>query len=352
MSPNDYEVHSAQQALESFAHTTGLHGQILNRNTPAEDGRVLIETGEGHTVDLPYDVKTTIDRRDQLLTFKSRHRDAILITRSISRAMAEQCRELGIQFIDHAGNCFLQQSGLFVFVTGSKETSRPRQAVVRGLTPAALRVVFAVLTCPSTLNSNVRRIAEVASISHGAAGTALITLEEAGYFTISTSGRRVLAMPERWLDTWTEGYLGRIRPKLEKYRMSASLPISAVLERVSPQYREVTLGGHAAALYRLGGEAAAAERKFGLKPGTLTLYINFRDPGVMRDIVQELKLRRDPTGDIELVDMFWNTSELPGFPTVPDALVYADLVGTGDQRTMEIAAELKKEICTDVDSKA
>jgi hypothetical protein len=72
----------------------------------------------------------------------------------------------------------------------------------------------------------------------------------------------------------------------------------------------------------------------------------------MRDIVQELKLRRDPAGNIELVDMFWNTSELPCFPTVPDALIYADLVGTGDQRTIEIADELRKEICADVDSKA
>lgn len=145
----------------------------------------------------------------------------------------------------------------------------------------------------------------------------------------------MLAIPERWLDTWTEGYLGRIRPKLEKYKMSAPVPISAVLDRVSSQFREVILGG----------EAAAANRNFGLKPGTLTLYIDLRNANVMRDIVTELKLRRDPEGKIELVDMFWNPVELPSFPTVPDALIYADLIGTGDQRTMEIAADLRKEIC-------
>jgi hypothetical protein len=340
MSPNTHEVLSAQRASESLARTTGLHTRMLSHNTADDDGRFIIETGDGHTFDLPFDVKTMIDRRDQLLTFKNRHRDAVLITRELSRAMAEQCRELGIQFIDHAGNCFLQQPGLFVFVTGVKESSKSTQAAARGLTPATLRVVFAVLTSPSLLNTSVRRIAEVASISHGAAGAALITLEEAGYFTSAKSGRRVLAMPERWLDTWTEGYLGRIRPKLEKYRMSAPLPISALLKRVSPQYREVALGGE-----------AAAEPKFGLKPGALTLYMDLRDPGVMRDIVQELKLRRDPAGNIELVDMFWNTKALPCFPTVPDALIYADLVGTGDQRTFEIAAELRKEICADVDSK-
>jgi len=342
MPANDYALLSAHRASEGLAQTTGLHSQVLSHNTDGHDGRILIKTQEGRTFDLPYDVKSTIDRRDQLLSFKHRHDSAVLITRELSRTMAEQCRELGIQFIDHTGNCYMQQPGLFVFVTGTKETSRPKQISARGFTPATLRVVFAVLTSPSILNSNVRRIAEVASISHGAAGTAMIMLEEAGFFTSTASGRRMLTLPERWLDAWTEGYLGRVRPKLEKYRMSAARPIAEVLERLSPRYREVVLGG----------EAAAATREYGLKPGTLTLYLDFRDPAVMRDLVQELKLRRDPDGNVELVDMFWNTHELPSFPTVPDALIYADLVGTADARTMEIAEELRTEICRNVNSKA
>lgn len=342
MLSNGHELLAAQRAAEGLTQTTGLHSRVFSHNTSGGDGRVVIETGDGRTFDLPYDVKTTIDRRDQLLSFKHRHDSAVLITGELSRTMAEQCRELGIQFIDHAGNCYLQQPGLFVLVTGIKETSKLKKAATRGLTPATLRVIFAILVCPSILNSNVRRIAEVASISHGAAGTALIMLEAAGFFTTNKSGHRTLAMPGRWLDTWTEGYLGRIRPKLEKYRMSAPVPIAAVLKRISPHYREVVLGG----------EAAAAARELGLKPGTVTLYIDLRDPAVMRDLVQELKLRRDPDGHIELVDMFWNTKELPSFPTVPDALIYADLVGTGEQRTMEVADELRKEICADIENKA
>ncbi len=265
--------------------------------------------------------------------------------------MAAQCRELGIQFIDHAGNCFLRQQGLFVFVSGSREQAGDQSLVKRGLTPAALRLVFAILARPEILNSNVRNIAEIASISHGAAGIALRVLEEMGLITFSRAGQRLLAMPQRWLDVWTEGYLGRIRPKLEKLRMSTSVSMAAMLDRMSPQFREVVIGGKAAAIY-LGGEAAAAANKLGLKPGALTLYVNFRDPYVLRTLVQEFKLRADPDGPIELVDMFWNTIELPGFPTVPDALIYADLVGTGDERTMEVAGILRKEICEHLESQA
>lgn len=342
MSRIQYELPSAREAMEVLRRTTGLDARILLPTATGHDGHVTISTDDGRSFDLPYEVKTTIDRRDQLMTFKTLHSDALLITRSLSTAMAEQCRELNIQFIDHAGNCFLRQPGLFVFVSGSKDKTKVKQAAARGLTPAALRVVFAVLTLPSILNTNVRRIAEVASVSHGAAGAALIMLEEIGFFTSVRTGRRSLAMPERWLDAWTEGYLGRIRPKLEKHTMSASVPLPAILERVVPEMSEVALGG----------EAAAAYLNMGLKPGALTLYIDLDDPGVARSLVQELKLRRDPDGRIELVNMFWNTIELPSHPTVPDALIYADLVGTGDGRTMEIASNLRKEICNYVSSQS
>ena len=98
----------------------------------------------------------------------------------------------------------------------------------------------------------------------------------------------------------------------------------------------------------LGGESAAA-RKLGLKAGALTLYIDLQDPNVMRGLTKELMLRRDAAGPIELLGIFWNTLELSSFPTVPDALIYADLIGTGEGRAMEIAAGLRKEICAYVE---
>jgi hypothetical protein len=342
MSLKQYESQSLHKLVEILQRTAGLTIQVLDDTARDHDGYLRIRTDEGQCFDLPYEAKGIVDRRDQLLTFKTLHNGTVLITRSMSSAMAEQCRELNIQFIDHAGNCFLRQSGLYVFIVGVKDTTKAEQVATRGLTPAALRVVFAILAQPSILNSNVRRIAEVSLVSHGAAGAALIVLEEIGFFTTAGTGRRVLTTPERWLDAWTEGYLGRIRPKLERHRMSSPVSLPATIQRVSPQIREVALGG----------EAAAAYRDMGLKPGTLTLYIDLNEPNVMRNLVQELKLRRDPEGKIEVVNMFWNANELQSFPTVPDALIYADLVGTGEERTMEIATYLRKEICKYVASEA
>lgn len=328
------------KATEALRQTTGLHAHVTERRQSEHDGVLVVNADHGHAYELPFEVKPVIDRRDQLLRFKARHNSSLLVTRSLSNAMLSECRQIDLQCIDQAGNCFLRQPGLYVYVSGRKEIARENPAVARGLTPAALRLVFAILTRPDILNSSVRKMAEVASISHGAVGGALAMLEEKGFLSSPRPGQRMLVAPQRWIDAWTEGYLGRIRPKLETIRMSSASSLGALIERVTPRMREVALGG----------EAAAAYRHFGLKPGTLSLYVNFTDPPVVKGLVQELKLRRDPQGPVELVSMFWNTNELLCFPTVPDALIYADLVGLGDARTLEVAEKLRKDICFDVES--
>jgi hypothetical protein len=331
-----------RSALVALHETTGLSASLLSNHVAEQDSTLALRAKDGSVVELGYAIKATIDRHDQLLTFKYRHGNALLITRSLSSTMVEQCRHLNIQFLDASGNCLLNQPGLFVFVSGQKATTATRAATTRGLTPAALHLMFAILGNPVILDSNVRRMADIAGISHGAAGTALLMLEEIGLVGKSASGQRMLLQPGRWLDTWTEGYLGRVRPKLETLRMSSPTPLSSLLEQILPALREIMLGG----------EPAAAYCNLGLKPGAVTLYIDRQQSHVMRDLVRDLKLRKDPDGNVELVDIFWNTRELPSFPTVPDALIYADLIGSGDARNLEIAATLKKRIVDHVASEA
>lgn len=341
-----------RSALAALQQTTGLMVSLTANHVSEHDSKMSVTTGDGRIVELVCEVKASIDRHDQLSTFKYQHGNAVLVTRALTSAMIEQCRQINIQFLDTAGNCYLNQPGLFVFVSGRKDIATPRPTATRGLTPAALRLMFALLGKPSLINSNVRRIAEIAGISHGAAGTAIVMLENIGLISKSAAGQRMLMQPGRWLDMWTEGYLGRLRPKLQTYRMRSSTSLSAVLDRVSPAMGEIMLGGRAAVAGEiiLGGEAAAAAKNLNLKPGAMTVYLDLRNANVMQDLVQELKLRRDPDGNIELVEIFWNTRELPSFPTVPDALIYADLIGSGDERNLEIATQLRKRIVDDVAS--
>lgn len=340
--PAESDLFPIDEVLGGLRRTTGLSAGIRFTDRPQPDTQLVIDARDGEVYYWTVVNKPSIDRRDQLVTFKNKHGGAVLITRSLSSFMVAQCRELDIQFIDHAGNCFLHQPGFFAYVCGATVETKEKTPSTRGLTPAALRVMLAILTRPALLNSNVRTIAHVAMVSHGAAGSALTMLENMGFLSSSHTGRRVLAMPERWLDAWAEGYLGRLRPKLQKMRMSAPHPIASMLDRFNPQMREIIWGG----------EAAAAQRGLGLKPGALTLYVDFQDPQVVKEFVKEYRLRHDPDGQIELVGIFWNTIELASFPFAPDALIYADLIGTGDARTFEVADVLKRDICRDVERQA
>jgi len=84
-----------------------------------------------------------------------------------------------------------------------------------------------------------------------------------------------------------------------------------------------------------GGEVAAAKLTGYLKPGTVTLYA---DRNRLADLVIANRLKKDPHGNVEVVERFWPLGK--GFgegDTVHPILVYADLVELGEQRTMETA---------------
>ena len=71
-----------------------------------------------------------------------------------------------------------------------------------------------------------------------------------------------------------------------------------------------------------------------LKPEVTTIYT--RRPN--NDLILDLKLRQDKTGDIELRERFWDFQNIEPDPTVvPLLLVYADLMATGDPRNIETA---------------
>ena len=84
-----------------------------------------------------------------------------------------------------------------------------------------------------------------------------------------------------------------------------------------------------------GGEAAAAKLTQYLKPQIVTLYA---DPHQLNQILLENRLRKDPTGDVEILERFWKPVEPRQYrDLVHPILIYADLIATGNQRNMETA---------------
>ena len=248
----------------------------------------------------------------------------LLVADYITPQIAEDLRRRGLQFIDTAGNAYINQPPMLVWITGQKQpvpvaTDEPRN---RAFQPTGLKVLFALLCRPDAVNLPYREIAEMAGVAHGTVGWVMPELPKLG-FMVDVDNRRRLIDRERLLGRWVETYARLLRPKLLLARYQA--PDLNQLMQVAPEKYEVLLGGEPAA-YKLAGT---------LRPGVASLYVD----NVDTKLVAEFRLRPDPKGNVELRKRFWNFQP-PDKGLVPAILVYADLLATGDPRCFEAAQEL------------
>jgi hypothetical protein len=247
----------------------------------------------------------------------------LLVTDHVTPPLAEALRVQGIEFLDAAGNAFLNQPPLLVFVNGQRRIEEP-PALERGRAYQAtgLQVLFALLARPELVERPYREIATAAGVAHGTVGWVMAELPGLGYVA-NVGGRRRLVNGERLLDRWTEAYARTLRPKLLLGRYRGDL---GALQKATPWPGGVLIGG----------ELAAARLTRHLRPGTATFYAQAVDPKALLKLV----LKADTGGDVDFRRRFWN------FPAeevqlTPNLLVYADLLAIGDARCLETAQLLR-----------
>lgn len=340
----DTEVALIAKALDALHRTAGIQGELLDHSQAGADAAISL-TVNGQTLRYDCEVKTKVDRYAlplNLLNKLGNAQHTLLVSSPLSLDMANRCREIGLQFIDTAGNAYINNgAGIHVFVTGQRGGDQHQAPGNNTMTPAVLRMMFAFLADPALLNAPYRNISISARVSTGAIGKALDTLEARGLIGSAAGGKRMIRTPELFLNEWASGYAGRLKPKLRKYRFSSD-NFDRILDW-NPAFRQSAWGG----------EPAAMLLTKHLKPEECTIYVSMTDPQGLRDIVKDFRLRADPQGRIEIVEMFWNRDDFTySFPTVPHHLVYADLMATHDSRNIAVARQLVPGIVQHVHDKA
>jgi hypothetical protein len=263
---------------------------------------------------------------------------ALLVTHCLSTPMAERLRALNQPFADTAGNAYLEGPGLLVYITGRKlqgqRLAGPAGKVLAGgkaFTTAGLKVQFALICDPALADAPLRAIAAAAGVALGGVPAVLADLQQAGSLLVQGKKRRLNAT-RRLLDDWAQDYARRLRPKtlLKIY--------------TSPHFDAWESWQLDPAQTMWGGESAARLLVQDLRPGVLTLYA---DKMPARLMVEQRMTPASATLTqqrvIELRRPFWGTmpaaepsaAQLPG--SVPPALIYADLLATGDSRCLETA---------------
>jgi len=251
----------------------------------------------------------------------------LLVTDHVTPPLADALRAQGVEFIDAAGNAFLKQPPLLVFVKGQRPTDEglaPERG--RAFQATGLQVLFALLARPELVARPYREIAPAAGVAHGTVGWVMAELPGLGYLA-EVGGRRRLINGERLLDRWTEAYARTLRQKLLLGRFRGDM---AALHARTAQWPGGLL---------IGGELAAARLTRHLRPGTATLYARAIDPRVLLKLV----LKADADGNVDFRRRFW---DFPGEEAqlTPTVLVYADLLAIGDARCLETAQLLRGQL--------
>ena len=246
---------------------------------------------------------------------------ALLITDYVTPPVAEKLKARNIAFLDAAGNAYLDQPPIYVWIKGErpKDKPTPNRVTGRAFQASGLKVLFALLCHPEWVAEPYREIARLAGVAHGTVGWVMADLPNLG-FVAEIKGERRLLQPELLLKHWAEAYARTLRPKLiiKRFRTDET----RWWAKLKP------------AKYNLvfGGEVAAERLTQVLRPEIVTLYGKKIDPRLLIDY----KLRQDPNGPVEILQRFW-AFKIPEEDITPYPLVYADLLNIGDARCLEAA---------------
>jgi hypothetical protein len=333
-------------ALRKFEEQTGFVGKLVDQTHQANEYRlrrpdawVEIQGGPAPRTFVA-EAKKTIGRvwalEDVKLQLKGYDAPGLLVTRYLTPELARHCKNLGLQFMDTAGNAYINEPGMFIQITGQRPEVDPweKAATFKGFTPTGLKILYAITCNPDLLNAPLREIAKAATVGLGTLADILADLRKQGFAVMDEEMKRRLFNVQQLRQTWIDSYPNRLRVKLQGQRFTAT----------DPEWWKDARPREQGAYW--GSEVAAAKLTGYLIPQTCTLYAH-EDP---KALILRYRLRPDPAGAIEILKAFWDPA-LPQGPTphedvVHPLLVEADLKAIDDPRTNETARMIHDKFLT------
>lgn len=257
----------------------------------------------------------------------------MLVADYVNPKMAERLRKQKVPFIDTAGNAYINEKPLYIYIKGLKKhdrqtrTDKIGQSYGRMFQPTGLKIVYALLQEQELINAPYRDIAEIAGVALGTVGRVFNDLKKGDYLVEYNKKNRRLKNKKKLLDKWVDAYLEKLRPKLFMGTFAAEN--YDWWKNVGPDIQNY--GG------KWGGEVGAAKLTGYLKPEKVTVYMP-KEGG--KQLLIDNRLRKDPNGNIQIYKTFQEqeTNNLLELNDIVDPIIiYADLLATGDPRNIETA---------------
>lgn len=264
----------------------------------------------------------------------------LLVADYVNPNMAERLKTEHVQFIDTAGNAYINSPPLFIYVKGQRKALKVHaKKSNRAFEPSGLKVIYTFLCNPELVNAPYREIAESSDVALGTIGWAINGLKEAGFLIDRGRGRnRRLVNYQKLLDRWVDAYPQKLQPKQF---------IGTFIAEETNWWKKLYLPEYQALL---SGETAAAKVTHFLKPKNTEVYIQEAHKNRLFIDAKFRKFNQQFNPDapkIKVYQVFWNEQKRHHGPVntinqlpsdiVHPVLIYADLIASGDARNREAA---------------
>ncbi len=254
------------------------------------------------------------------------HKPILIIARYLSTNIAKKLKEQKINYLDGAGNSYINEKRFFIFISGQKLSKNRRVNQSRAFQKAGIKLIFVLLTKSGNLQLSYRHLSKEAGIAIGSVSNIINELEQLN-FVLTTKTKRVLKNKTELLNRWVTAYNDTLVPHILKKRMRFSCKKDYEGWDSIPLQSNVKTN-------LWGGEPAASILTGQLQPERFIIYTN----DTWQNIASNLKLIPDENGDIEIRSMFWEKDSLLKNKKIsPPLLVYADLISSGFDRNIQIA---------------
>ncbi|HEX8658294.1 MAG TPA: type IV toxin-antitoxin system AbiEi family antitoxin [Hymenobacter sp.] len=251
-----------------------------------------------------------------------------LVAPYIPDALGRVLQRMGIQYLDTAGNTYLQHpaAGGLILIRGQRQPTMGKQVQHRAFQPAGVQLLYQLLRDPQLLQAPYRVLADQAQVALGSVSVLLRSLQQLELLR-DEAGKRRWTDPAQVLHRWVAAYGEVVRPRLhgQRYRWLEA-------KQARQGWQQLELGPDMA----WGGEPAAHLLLEGyLLPEYFTLYT----AAPRGEIMRRLRLVPDEAGKVEVLPPMSTTlgPERPLPRAVHPLLAYADLYLTAEPRNREVA---------------
>lgn len=245
----------------------------------------------------------------------------IVVSDFIANESKEVFKNKKINYLDTSGNAFIFSKKLRVLIEGRKKSKNDvNNSNAKVFQEAGIKLIYVLLTNPEASKCSLRELAAKAGIALGSVSNIMKELEEEN-FIIKTSKERKLKNREELLQKWVAAYNEVLKPKLFR----KAYQIKNVNDLVTNSSNSS---------YQMGGELAAIEITNYLIPKEYEIYYSDE----LIDFAKKFKLIPDTNGNLKIYNKFWvDETNDNNNRIVSKLLIYADLMGTNNDRNRETA---------------